>query len=65
MSLVHAHVCRTCGHAQRREDVDNRAIGSGLIECSCCGLRGALNLQVLEESQISRDLPHKRPPHRA
>lgn len=48
--VVHVHVCVYCGHARRREEVDNREITAGILHCPKCGFDGPLNIEI-------RDLP--------
>lgn len=51
--LTHVHVCVHCGHARRREEVDSREVGSGILRCPKCGRDGPLNLEF-------RDFPSDR-----
>ena len=46
-AFEHVHVCRFCGSTQRRDDVDARAIASGIIECPVCGKSSSLNVQII------------------
>jgi transcription elongation factor Elf1 len=62
--LVHVHICRSCGHRQHREDVDNRAVASGIIECPICGMSGPLDVQIVNSDQAGPEVQRKGP-HRA
>jgi hypothetical protein len=55
-TLVHVHVCVHCGYARRREEVDTREVGSGILHCPQCGRDGALNLEI-REFPFDRRLP--------
>lgn len=46
--LAHVHVCIHCGNARRREEVDSREVGSGILHCPQCGRDGPLNLEIRE-----------------
>jgi predicted RNA-binding Zn-ribbon protein involved in translation (DUF1610 family) len=54
LHLVHVHVCDHCGHARRREDVDSREIGSGILHCPQCNHDGPLNVEIRDSPGISR-----------
>lgn len=45
-NLVHVHVCIGCGHIRRREQIDGREIGSGILTCPKCNREGPLNVEV-------------------
>jgi hypothetical protein len=62
--LVHVHICGSCGHRQRREDVDSRAVVSGIIECPICGTSGPLNVHIVDLDQLGPEVQRKGP-HRA
>lgn len=51
--LAHVHVCVHCGYARRREEVDSREVGSGILQCPKCGRDRPLNLEY-------RDFPSDR-----
>jgi DNA-directed RNA polymerase subunit RPC12/RpoP len=51
------HVCRACGAAIEREDVNSESLISGLIACPHCGQESHLNLEI-------RGPADKRPPAR-
>lgn len=44
--LIHVHVCIHCGHSQRREEVADRELSSGIVHCPKCGLDGPLNIEI-------------------
>ena len=44
--LVHLHICIHCGHFRRREEVSDREISSGILNCPKCGLDGPLNIEI-------------------
>ncbi len=48
--LIHVHVCLHCGKAFRREEVEGRALTTGLYVCISCGREGPLNIKIREES---------------
>lgn len=48
LDLVHVHVCENCGSARRREQLDSREIGSGILHCPKCNGEGPLNVEVRE-----------------
>jgi len=44
--LAHLHICIHCGHFRRREEVSDREISSGILNCPKCGLDGPLNIEI-------------------
>jgi hypothetical protein len=51
------HVCRGCGTAIERKEVNPESLISGLIACPHCGIESHLNLEI-------RGTGEKRPPAR-
>jgi ribosomal protein L37AE/L43A len=51
-SLVHVHVCHSCGRASRREDRDGTPDAFGVFHCSSCGHEGPLRVQIMSESDV-------------
>jgi hypothetical protein len=56
-SFIHVHVCRHCGYALRREEVDSRQVASGMFHCPKYDLDGPLNVEIqkITELEASRD----------
>ncbi len=52
--LVAVHVCKACGAALERDQVQPEDLLSGLISCLNCGKPGPLNIEIVG--------PKKRPP---
>ena len=42
---THVYVCIHCGHAQKREDIGDREVHSGILHCPKCGLGCLLNIE--------------------
>lgn len=55
--FVAVHVCRGCGSAIERKQVNPESLISGLIACPHCGVESHLNLEI-------RGTGEKRPPAR-
>lgn len=54
-ALLHFHVCRHCGSAFRREEVEGRVHMTGLFVCPKCGTEVPLNIEIQEvENDESR-----------
>jgi hypothetical protein len=54
-NLVHVHVCVACGHTRRREQIDGREIGSGILTCPKCNNEGPLNVEVRDLRECKFD----------
>lgn len=52
-ALVHVHVCVHCGHARRREEVDGREVGSGILHCPSCEADGPLNIEIRTAAELA------------
>ena len=50
--LTHVHRCIACGARTRRSDLSGRDTLLGLYECSACGSKGPLNVEITAESLI-------------
>ena len=50
--FVHAHVCVHCGSAFSREELEGRALSTGIYYCPKCGVGGPLNVQILKADQV-------------
>jgi len=50
-SLLHFQVCLHCGSAFRREEIEGRAITSGIFPCTKCGVEGPLNIEIRETDE--------------
>ena len=46
--LLHFQACIHCGSAFRREEIEGRAITSGIFPCKKCGVEGPLNIEIRE-----------------
>ena len=53
--LVAVHVCKACGAALERAQVQPEDLLSGLISCPNCGKAGPLNIEIVGPTK-------KRPP---
>ena len=42
--LTHVHVCVHCGRTQKREEIGNQEVGSGILHCPKCGLDCPLDI---------------------
>ena len=49
--LLHFHICLYCGSAFRREEIEGRAITSGIFPCTKCGVEGPLNIEIRETNK--------------
>lgn len=45
-TFVHVHVCLHCGYARSREEVQDRELNSGILQCANCGMDGPLNIEI-------------------
>lgn len=43
---THLHVCASCGHTRRREQVSTSEIGTGVFHCPNCDAEGPLNVEI-------------------
>ena len=48
-SLVHVHICTSCGRVSRRDEPDGTPDARGVYRCSACGHAGPLNIQIVSE----------------
>ena len=53
--LLHFHVCIHCGSAFRREEFEGRAITSGILPCTKCGVGGLLNIEIRETDKSASE----------
>jgi hypothetical protein len=44
----HTHQCRGCGHAIRINDLDPKAITTGVVTCPKCEMSGPINVKILQ-----------------
>lgn len=54
--LLHFHVCLCCGSAFRREEIEGRAITSGIFPCTKCGIEGPLNIEIRETDKPASEI---------
>ena len=52
-NLTHVHRCIACGARTRRSQLSSRDTLLGLFECSVCGSKGPLNIEIVDESLLS------------
>jgi transcription elongation factor Elf1 len=58
--LIAVHVCKSCGAATERSDVNAESVITGLVQCRVCGAERELNIEIRNQSGLV-----KRPPARA
>jgi transcription elongation factor Elf1 len=44
--LIHVHTCIYCGQSRKREEIGDREINSGTLQCPGCGTEGPLNVEI-------------------
>jgi transcription elongation factor Elf1 len=42
------HICPQCGHAIRLNDIDLKAVTTGIVVCSKCDWSGQIQIQIVE-----------------
>jgi DNA-directed RNA polymerase subunit M/transcription elongation factor TFIIS len=50
--LEHTHQCRKCGYVVPGNEIDLKAISTGIITCPRCGASGPINIQILSRQDI-------------
>lgn len=54
--FLHVHVCVHCSHVRRREEIDSREVGSGILHCQKCNLDGPLNVEIQESFKLAASI---------
>jgi len=45
------HKCPQCGHILKLDEIDLKAVKTGIVVCPSCGLSGPIEIQVFEREK--------------